>query len=175
MQQTTLHGTFVDLNGIGTIIRGESGIGKSECALSLIRRGHSLVADDVIHVKLLAKKGIMGTGSKLCRGYIECRGIGIVNVVELFGIHSVCVKKRIDIVLTFKKWVSGMIEAQTGLNQEYFEILGRQVPHIEVSVKPGRDMSQLVEIATMMHKLKRVGYNSANEFNERLINHMKTS
>lgn len=172
--RTALHGTLVDLRGIGVLIRGESGIGKSECALALIERGHSLVADDVVHVRLLAEKILMGTGSELNRGYMECRGIGIINVAELFGIRAVRLEKEIDIVITFKEWFPGMFEERTGLDQNYSEILGKQIAHIEIPVRPGRDMARLVEVATMVHALKRIGYNSADEFNKRLINYMET-
>lgn len=168
-----IHGTLLDLRGIGTIIRGESGIGKSECALALIERGHSLVADDVIYIRLVAERELMGTGSKLNRGYMECRGIGIINIAELFGIRSIRLEKRIDLVITFKEWVPGMVEERTGLDQSYFEILGRQVPHMEIAVRPGRDMSRLVEVATMVQALRKVGFNSAKVFNRRLINYMK--
>lgn len=168
----SMHGTLIDLQGIGVLIRGESGIGKSECALALIERGHSLVADDHIYIKLLAEKELMGTGSQLNQGYMECRGIGIINVTELFGIHSVRLQKRIDIVITFKEWVPGIDEERTGLDQKKFEILGKQVPHVEIPVRPGRDMSRLVEVAAMVQTLKLVGYDSAKEFNERLIHYM---
>lgn len=170
--RTTIQGTLIDLRGIGAVIRGESGVGKSECALALIERGHSLVADDTIHVKLLAEE-LIGTGSKLNVGFMECRGIGIINVAELFGIRSVRLEKRIDIVITFKEWVPGMNEERTGLDQGYFEILGKQLPHMEIPVRPGRDMSRLVEVATMVQAFKLVGYNSAKEFNKRLISYMK--
>lgn len=173
--RTGLHGTLVDLRGIGVLIRGESGIGKSECALALIERGHSLVADDVVHIRLLAEKVLMGTGSELNRGYMECRGIGIINITELFGIRAVRLEKEIDIVITFKEWFPGMCEERTGLDQAYSEILGKQIPHIEIPVRPGRDMARLVEVATMVHALKRVGYNSADEFNKRLISYMEKS
>lgn len=171
--RATVHGTFLDMRGIGALLRGDSGIGKSECALALIERGHSLVADDVVNVKLLSEKDLVGTGSPLNRGYMECRGIGIINVAELFGIRSVRLEKRIDLVITFTEWVPGMPEERTGLDQEYFEILGTQIPHIEIPVRPGRDLSRLVEVASMVQALKQVGYNSAIEFNERLISYMQ--
>lgn len=171
--RTTLHGTFIDLRGIGVLIRGESGIGKSECALALVERGNSLVADDMIHVKLLAEDELVGFGSKLSQGYMECRGIGIINVAELFGIRSVRLKKRIDLVITFKEWITGMDEERTGLDQNYFEILGKNIPHVEIPVRPGRDMTRLVEVAAMVQALKLTGYDSAQEFNNRLIHYMQ--
>lgn len=173
--RTALHGTLVDLRGIGTLIRGESGIGKSECALALIERGHSLVADDVVHVRLLAEKMLMATSSELNRGYMECRGIGIINIAELFGIRAVRLEKEIDLVITFKEWFPGMVEERTGLDQSFFEILGKEVPHAEIPVRPGRDMARLVEVATMVHALRKVGYNSATEFNKQLIDYMQNN
>lgn len=171
--RTSIHGTLVDVKGIGVLIRGESGIGKSECALALVERGHSLVADDVVYIKLLSENELMGSGSKLNQGYMECRGIGIINVAELFGIRSVRLKKRIDIVITFKEWTPGMDEERTGLDQKFFEILGKPVPHIEIPVRPGRDMPRLVEVAAMVQALKLIGYDSAKEFNNRLIHFMQ--
>lgn len=171
--RTTMHGTLIDLKGIGALIRGESGIGKSECALALIERGHSLVADDMINIKLLAEKELMGTGSILNRGYMECRGIGIINVAELFGIRSVRLQKRIDIVITFKEWAPGIDEERTGLDEKNFKILGKLVPHVEIPVRPGRDMSRLVEVAAMIQAQKIVGFDSAGEFNKRLIHYMQ--
>ncbi len=171
--RVALHGTLVDLRGVGTLIRGESGIGKSECALALIERGHSLVADDVVHIRSFAEKTLIGTGSELNRGYMECRGIGIINVAELFGIRAVRLEKEINLVVTFKEWFPGVPEDRTGLDQSYFEILGKEVPHAEIPVRPGRDMARLVEVATMVHALKCVGYNSAHEFNKRLIDYMQ--
>lgn len=171
--RTSLHGTLIDLRGIGVLIRGESGIGKSECALALVERGNSLVADDIVYIKLLAENELTGSGSKLNQGYMECRGIGIINVAELFGIRSVRLKKRIDLVITFKEWSPGMHEERTGLDQNYFEILGKPVPHVEIPVRPGRDMSRLVEVAAMVQALKLIGHDSAKEFNKRLIHYMQ--
>lgn len=170
---TTMHGTLIDLKGIGALIRGESGIGKSECALALVERGNSLVADDLVYIKLLAENELIGTSSILNQGYMECRGIGIINVAELFGIHSVRLQKRIDLVITFKEWELGIDEERTGLDQKTFEILGAKVPHIEIPVRPGRDMSRLVEVAAMVQALKLTGHDSAKEFNENLIDYMQ--
>lgn len=168
----TIHGTLLDIRGIGVLLRGKSGIGKSECALALIERGHSLVADDLIHLKLLAERELMGTSAPLSRGYMECRGIGIVNIAELFGIRSIRFEKRIDLVVTFIEWVPGMSEERTGLDEATFEILGQSVRHIEIPVRLGRDMARLVEVATMGHTLKMLGYDTAQKFNQRLIDYM---
>ena len=166
------HGTMLDVKGIGTLIRGGSGIGKSECALALIEQGHSLVADDIVHIKLLHERELMATSSELNRGYIECRGLGIINVGEIFGIRSIRLEKRIDMVITFIEWAPGMVEERTGLEQNYFEILNTRVPHIELPVRPGRDLAHLVELAAMVQALKGIGHDSAREFNDQLIAHM---
>ena len=168
----TVHGTLMDIRGIGTLLRGESGIGKSECALALIERGFSLVADDLTHLRLLRDHELVGTGAELSRGYMECRGIGIIDVAKLFGVHSVRVEKRVDLVITFVAWTSDLNEERTGLDQEHLEILGQKIPHSVIPVRPGRDMARLVEVASMVQALRLLGHDAAKEFNERLIRQM---
>jgi len=168
----TVHGTLMDIRGIGTLLRGESGIGKSECALALIERGFSLVADDLTHLRLLRDHELVGTGAELSRGYMECRGIGIIDVAKLFGVHSVRVEKRVDLVITFVVWTSDLNEERTGLDQEHLEILGQKIPHSIIPVRPGRDMARLVEVASMVQALRLLGHDAAKEFNERLIRQM---
>jgi len=170
--RTTVHGTLIDINGIGTLIRGDSGIGKSECALGLIDHGHSLVADDHVNCVKVNDHIILGRGNDLNRGYMECRGIGIINVAELFGIRPVRVEKSIDIVVTFIEWKPGVIEERTGLEINYFEILGVDIPHFVIPVRPGRDMARLVEVAAMVQALRQMGHDGAKAFNDRLIAHM---
>ncbi len=166
------HGTLLDIKGIGVLIRGRSGVGKSECALALIERGHSLVADDLVYIRLDNEQVLQGRSSELNRGYMECRGIGIVNIADLFGVRAVRLEKNIDLVVTFEEWKPGMVEERTGLETEYFSILGIQIPHIVLPVRPGRDLARLVEVATLVQALKLIGHDSAKEFNERLIQHM---
>lgn len=168
----TVHGTMLDVKGIGTLIRGKSGVGKSECALALIERGHSLVADDHAYVKLVHETELMATSPELNRGYMECRGIGIINIGELFGIRAIRVDKRIDLIVSFIEWHPGMLEDRTGLEQTYYPIHGINVPHVEIPVRPGRDMARLVEVAAMVEALRQIGHDSAKEFNDRLIAHM---
>lgn len=169
---TQIHGTLLDIRGVGTMICGESGVGKSECALALIERGHSLVADDLTHVKRLSDRELIGTSSELSRGYMECRGLGIINIADLFGVRSLRLNKRIDMVINFKAWTSGMHEERTGLEESFMEILDIKVPMMEIPVRPGRDMARLAEVAAMVHALKIMGHDSAKEFNDRLIAHM---
>ncbi len=169
---TTLHGTLLDIKGIGTLIRGDSGIGKSECALALIDNGNSLVADDHVYCEKINDQIILGKGKEISRGYMECRGIGIINVAELFGVRCVRTEKSIDIVVTFVEWKQGVVEDRTGLEVSYFDILGVQIPHFVIPVRPGRDMARLVEVAAMVHALKKMGHDGAKAFNDRLIAHM---
>ena len=172
--QTLMHGTLLDVRGVGTLICGESGVGKSECALALIERGHSLVADDLTYVKRFSDHELVGSPAELSRGYMECRGLGIINIAELFGVRSVRLKKRIDLVIHFINWTPDVYEDRTGLDAKYLEILDIKVPLIEIFVRPGRDMAQLVEVAAMMQAFKQMGHDSASEFNERLIAHISS-
>jgi len=168
----TEHATTVDIRGIGVMIRGNSGVGKSECALALIERGHSLVADDTTVLRLLDERELTASARPLNRGYMECRGIGIINVTEMFGIRSVRLEKRVDLVVTLCDWTPGVEEERTGLEENHFPILGRKIPHIMLYVRPGRDIARLIEVAALTQALKRMGYNPAVEFNERLVKHM---
>ena len=170
--RTNLHATLVDIRGVGVLLRGASGVGKSECALALIERGHSLVADDFVIVTLIGDRELQGTAKELNRGYMECRGIGIINIASIFGVRSVRREKRVDLVVTFVLWQPGMDEERSGLEVETFEILGRKVPHMTIPVRPGRDMARLVEVAAMVHALRGMGHDSAKEFSDRLIQHM---
>ena len=163
----------MDVRGIGVLIRGESGSGKSETAIALLHRGHSLVADDVVRIKLLSDHTTpVGTSPDLNRGYMECRGIGIVNVVELFGVQAVRIEKRIEVVVTFIEWEPGMEVERTGLEERHFDILGVGVPHMEIPVRPGRDMARLVEVAVMVQALKLIGHDPAKEFSDKLLAEM---
>lgn len=170
---TSLHGTLLDVRGIGTLLRGGSGVGKSECALALIERGNSLVADDLIRVKLLAEGVLVGQGTELGRGYLECRGLGVLNIAELFGIRALRMEKSVDFVISFLESDCDVEEDRTGLDQKYFNILGQRVPHVEIMVRPGRDLARLVETATLVHALKLMGHNSAEIFNQKLIDSIK--
>ena len=168
----TEQGTTVDVKGVGVMIRGDSGVGKSECALALVERGHSLVADDITVIKVLDERELMASSREITRGYMECRGIGIINIAEMFGIKSVRLEKRIDLVVSLRVWTPDAVEERTGLEEYYYEILGIKVPHVELYVRPGRDIARLVEVAAMVQALKRMGHDPALDFNNRLIAHM---
>jgi HPr kinase/phosphorylase len=169
---TTEHATMLDIRGIGTVLRGSSGVGKSECALALIERGHSLVADDLTVIKLLDERELIASSRPLNRGYMECRGIGIINISEMFGVKSIRVEKRIDLVVSLFEWTPDVIEERTGLEENFYEILGQQIPHIILYVRPGRDMARLVEVAALTQALKKTGHDPAKDFNDRLIDFM---
>ena len=168
----TEHATTLDIKGVGVMLRGDSGIGKSECALALIERGHSLVADDLTVIKLLDERELMASSRPLNRGYMECRGIGIINVGDMFGIKCVRLEKRIDLVVSLREWTPEAIEERTGLEENYYEILGMRIPHIELYVRPGRDIARLVEVAALTQALKKMGHDPAKTFNDRLIRFM---
>lgn len=162
-------GSMVDILGVGAIIRGESGIGKSECVLALIERGYSLVADDITKVTLLDGREIMGTSAEITRNHMEVRGIGIINVAAMFGVRSIRLEKRVDLVVTLKLWNEVPDVDRLGMEEQYVEILDVKIPHIIIPVRPGRDLARLIEVAAFQTKLKQSGYNPAKELNERLL------
>lgn len=170
--RTSLHGTLLEIRGIGTLIRGASGAGKSEAALALIERGHSLVADDLVRVKLLSDHTPIGFCDPLSRGFMECRGIGIINVEKLFGNRFVRIEKKIDLVITLLDESSNMEPERTGLDRKYYEILGFDVPMMEIPVRTGRDMARLIEVAAMVQGARQFGYDSADDLNEKLLHKM---
>jgi HPr kinase/phosphorylase len=165
-------GSMVDILGVGVIIRGESGIGKSECVLALIERGYSLVSDDITKVTLLDGREVMGTSSEITRNHMEVRGIGIINVAAMFGVKCIRNEKRVDLVITLKLWEEVPDVDRLGMEDQFVEILGIKIPHIILPVRPGRDLARLVEVAAYQTKLKQSGYNPAKELNDRLIAQM---
>ena len=165
-------GSMVDILGVGVLIRGESGIGKSEAVLALIERGYSLVSDDVTRVTLEDGREVVGTCAELTREHMEIRGIGIINVAAMFGIKSIRNKKRLDLVVTLKVWNEVTDVDRIGMEQEFVKILGIDIPHIVIPVRPGRDLARLIEVAAFQTKLKMSGHNAAQELNDRLIAHM---
>ncbi|HEX3817261.1 MAG TPA: HPr(Ser) kinase/phosphatase [Chthoniobacterales bacterium] len=169
----TEFGSMVDILGVGVLIRGASGVGKSECVLGLIERGYSLVSDDVTRIKSLEGRELVATAPDLTRYHMEVRGIGIINVVSVFGIGAIRIEKRLDLVVTLKEWQELPEVDRIGLDRELYEILKIQIPHITIPVRPGRDIARLIEVAAMDQKLKGLGQNSAAEFNERLLGLME--
>lgn len=163
------HGTLVEVFGVGLIIQGDSAVGKSEAALGLIERGHRLISDDIVKVKKCEGSYLEGSGVDLIRHHMEIRGIGIINVADLYG--AVCIRenKRIDVVVRLELWDDQKFYDRLGIDQDYCDILGIKVPYHELPVKPGRDVVLLLETVALNHRLKGMGYNSAKEFNNRLL------
>ncbi|MAS91681.1 MAG: HPr(Ser) kinase/phosphatase [Verrucomicrobiales bacterium] len=170
---TSQHGCMIDVMGIGILIRGDSGTGKSETVLALLRRGASLVADDMVRIRNIEDRELIATAPELGRSYMEVRGLGIINVAALFGVGTFRTEKRLDLVVTLKR--EGEMESveRLGLDREKVDVLGIEVPHIELPVAPGRDMAQLIEVAALDQKLKTLGHDSAVEFNKKLLKRMR--
>ena len=167
------HGSMVDILGVGTLIRGASGIGKSESVLSLLERGYSLVSDDITRFRAIEGRELIGASAELTRFHMEVRGIGIINVAAIFGVRSIRTEKSLDLVVTLKDWTEMEDVDRHGLQRQFYKILGISVPHVIIPVRTGRDLGRLVEVAALDQKLKSHGTDSANEFNERLIKQMK--
>lgn len=169
----TEHGSMVDIMGVGVLIRGASGIGKSECVVGLLERGHSIVSDDVTRLRSFEGREIIGTAPELTRYHMEVRGLGIINVSSIFGIGAIRLEKRLDLIVTLKDWQELEEVDRIGLEREYYELLDILVPHITIPVRVGRDLARLVEVAALDQKLKSLGQNSAVEFNQKLLNQMR--
>jgi HPr kinase/phosphorylase len=165
-------GSMVDILGVGVIIRGESGIGKSESVLALIERGYSLVSDDVTRVALVDGRDVVGTSAEVTRNHMEVRGIGIINVAAMFGVKCIRREKKLDLVVTLKSWSDVDDVDRLGMEEEHMKILGVNIPHITIPIRPGRDVARLIEVAAFQTKLKAGGYNPAKELNDRLIAQM---
>jgi len=167
------HGSMVDIMGMGVLIRGASGIGKSECVLGLIERGYSLVSDDITRFRNLEGRELIGNSKELTRFHMEVRGIGIINVAAIFGAGSVRPEKRLDLIVTLKDWHDVEEIDSLGLDRDTYEILGIPIPHVTIPVRTGRDLARLVEVAALNQKLRGMGHDTAQEFNDRLLRAMK--
>jgi HPr kinase/phosphorylase len=169
----TIHGTFVDVYGIGVLIIGKSGIGKSEISIELIKRGHRLVADDLIEVTKLSDDLLQGKGLNIVQHHMEIRGVGIIDVRNLFGVGAVRDEQKLELVVHLEEWEKGKDYERLGLEDVYEDILGSKVPKIILPVKPGRNLSVIIEIAAMTQRLKNRGYNPAKELNKTILKWMK--
>ena len=165
----TRHGVLVEVYGEGMLILGDSGIGKSETAIELVKRGHRLIADDAVEIKRVSDKTLVGTAPELIRYYIELRGIGIVDVRRLFGMGSVKATERVDMVVKLEHWDPEKVYDRFGLDEEREDILGIDVPALTIPVHPGRNLAVVLEIAAMNNRQKKMGYNTAEDFNKRLM------
>lgn len=170
--RTQIHGCMVDIQGIGVIIQGESGIGKSEAVLGLLERGHSLVCDDVVCLTITDGRELMGTGKAITRNLMEVRGIGIIDVAALFGIAAIRAEMRVDLVVNLKAWEKAGDIDRLGLEQSHVDLLGIQVPTMDLPVRPGRDIARLIEVAALHTKLKLNGVNPAEDLQRRMLMQM---
>lgn len=170
----TCHGTLVEVYGVGVLIKGDSSVGKSEAGLGLIERGHRLISDDTVRVRKREASYLEGSGAELTRHHMEIRGIGIINVADLYG--AVCVRdsKSIDIVVELEQWNDQHFYDRVGLDEKHVDILGVRIPYHVLPVKPGRDVVLLLETIALNHRLKVMGYHSAREFNSKLLEMINT-
>jgi HPr kinase/phosphorylase len=173
-ETTEVHGTLVDVYGVGLLFTGRSGIGKSEIALDLVERGHRLVADDTVHVRKIADDVITGRGNRHLRHFMEIRGVGIINVQDLFGIRSVRVQKRIEVEVLLEEWDTKRDWNRAGLDERITEILGVKLPQVVIPLFPGKNITVISEVIAMNHMLKVYGINAAENFNTLLIDMMKS-
>jgi len=167
--RTTIHGVLIDIYGEGVLITGESGIGKSEAALELIKRGHRLVADDAVEIKRVSHSTLIGSCPELIRYFIELRGIGVINVKQMFGVQSVKDTQGIDLVIKLETWEKGKQYDRLGLNEEYIDILGNEIVCHTIPVRPGRNLAMICEAAAVNIRQKKMGYNSAKVLNDRIM------
>ena len=168
----TRHGVLVEVYGEGVLLLGDSGVGKSETAIELLKRGHRLIADDAVEIKRVSATTLVGRAPEIIRHYVELRGIGIVDVRRLFGMGAVKDTEKIDLVINLEPWQDGKMYDRLGLDNQTTDILGIKVPSIELPVSPGRNLSVVIEVAAMNNRQKRMGYNTAAEFNKRLMESM---
>ena len=168
----SIHGVLVDVYGEGVLIMGESGIGKSEAALELIKRGHRLVSDDVVEIRRVSDATLVGSAPDITRHFIELRGIGIIDVKTLFGVESVKDTQSIDLVIKLEEWDKDKEYDRLGLEEEYTEFLGNRVVCHSLPIRPGRNLAVIVESAAVNHRQKKMGYNAAQELYRRVQENM---
>ena len=168
----TRHGVLVEVYGEGILLLADSGVGKSETAIELVKRGHRLIADDAVEIRRVSAKTLVGRAPEIIRHYVELRGIGIVDVRRLFGMGAVKDTEKIDLIINLEQWVQGKMYDRLGLEEQTTEILGIQIPSILIPVRPGRNLAIIIEIAAMNNRQKKMGSNTAEEFNKRLMDSM---
>lgn len=168
----TLHGVLVELYGEGILILGDSGVGKSETAIELVKRGHRLIADDAVEIKRVSDRTLVGCAPEIIRHFIELRGIGIVDVRRIFGMGAIKETERVDMIINLEQWVEGKMYDRLGMDNQYTDILGLRIPSLTIPVRPGRNLAVIIEVAAMNHRHKSMGYNAAKELNERMMKSM---
>ena len=166
----TRHGVLVDIYGEGMLIIGESGVGKSETAIELVKRGHRLVADDAVDIKKVSSKTLVGSAPELIKHYVELRGIGVIDVCRIFGMGAVKDTKKIDMIINLEPWEDGKMYDRLGADTEYTDIMGIKIPTTTIPVNPGRNLAIILEIAAMNNHQKKMGFNTADDLNNRLMN-----
>lgn len=164
----TRHGVLVEVYGEGILLLGESGVGKSETAIELVKRGHRLIADDAVEIRRVSSKSLVGSAPDNIRHFIELRGIGIINVSRIFGVGAVKMTEKIDFVINIENWDNEKTYNRMGLDDEKTEILGLEIPSVTIPVKPGRNLAVIVEVAAINNRQKKMGYNAAADLLERL-------
>ena len=169
----TRHGVLMEVYGEGVLIIGESGIGKSENAVELLKRGHRLIADDAVEIRKVSGSSLIGTAPKLIRNYVELRGIGIINVAKLFGMGAVKVDNEINLVVNIVPWDNHEVYDRLGLEDQYTEILGVKIPMNTIPITPGRNLAVILEVAAMNNRQRKFGYNPALEFTEQINRHFE--
>jgi HPr kinase/phosphorylase len=169
----TLHGVLMDVFGVGVLILGKSGIGKSECALDLILRGHRLVADDMVYIQKRSPSSLIGSGFEVIQHHMEIRGLGIINVRSLFGVEAIRERKKIELVLELMEWDTQREYDRLGFEEEKYSILDVELPMLRIPVTPARNLTTIIEVAARNHLLKVMGYNSALEFEKKLLRKME--
>lgn len=171
----TRHGTMVEVYGEGILITGESGVGKSETAIELVKRGHRLIADDAVEIKKISYNTLFAQSPPLIQHIIELRGIGVVDVMRLFGMGAIKSRQELDLIINIEAWQDGMMYDRLGLENQYSSLLGVQIPTLKIPVKPGRNLAVIIEVAAMNNRQKKMGYNTAQEFTERINRHFAES
>ena len=174
-QRTTKHGVLVDVYGVGILITGESGVGKSESALELIKRDHRLVADDVVEIRRVSDTRLVGEAPEILRHLMEIRGVGIIDICNMFGVGSVISSKSIDLIVHLEHWQAGKEYDRLGLEEEHTEILGVKVPSILLPIRPGRNLAVVLEVAARNLRLKQQGFNAARELERRMTERLQKS
>lgn len=166
--QTVVHGSFIDVYGVGVLLTGRSGIGKSEVALDLVERGHRLVADDVVMVTRKGEGILIGAGTDVVKHFMEVRGLGLIDVRSIFGIRSIRYQKRVEIVVELQEWRQDVEYTRTGLDHENISILGVMIPHVRLPIFPGKNVTVITEVIALDYLLRHYGYDAAREFSKRL-------
>ena len=169
----TRHGVLINVYGEGVLLIGESGVGKSEAAMELLKRGHRLIADDAVELRAVSDQTLVGSAPELIRYLIELRGVGLVDVRHIFGMGSVMETSRIDFVVQLEPWDGAKQYDRLGMESQFYEILGHKIPSVVIPIRPGRNLAIIIEVATANNRQKRQGYNAAEEFNKRLTKHME--